>query len=245
MIVHNEFQPNGQTWEERATLDGLNSVLDPSNISIKNNLIDIIHKAAIQNVLKGKKIDNILDFGCGTGRLANLLANFGNNYYGIDITPEMVSAAKKYISQPRRHFFCFDGKTIPVEINNMDIIVSVLLLQHFKKVSDLKDIAKEFLRVSSNNGICVYIEQVGKKRDEKKFIDAFNEAGFTLCELKTVRRGRSISSWLASKINNQESTKWITVLKMLNNIEVNFPPLTETYEEKIFVFKRIDKYCLK
>lgn len=30
MIVHNEFQPNGQTWEERATLDGLNSVLDPS-----------------------------------------------------------------------------------------------------------------------------------------------------------------------------------------------------------------------
>ena len=167
MIVHNEFQPNGQTWEERATLDGLNSVLDPSNISIKNNLIDIIHKAAIQNVLKGKKIDNILDFGCGTGRLANLLANFGNNYYGIDITPEMVSAAKKYISQPRRHFFCFDGKTIPVEINNMDIIVSVLVFQHFKKVSDLKDIAKEFLRVSSNNGICVYIEQVGKKRDEK------------------------------------------------------------------------------
>lgn len=53
--MHNEFQPNGQTWEERATLDGLNSVLDPSNISIKNNLIDIIHKAAIQNVLKGKK----------------------------------------------------------------------------------------------------------------------------------------------------------------------------------------------
>ena len=49
--MHNEFQPNGQTWEERATLDGLNSVLDPSNISIKNNLIDIIHKAAIQNVL--------------------------------------------------------------------------------------------------------------------------------------------------------------------------------------------------
>ena len=105
--MHNEFQPNGQTWEERATLDGLNSVLDPSNISIKNNLIDIIHKAAIQNVLKGKKIDNILDFGCGTGRLANLLANFGINYYGIDITPEMVSAAKKYISQPRRHFFLF------------------------------------------------------------------------------------------------------------------------------------------
>ena len=66
-----------------------------------------------------------------------------------------------------------------------------------------------------------------------------------LMKLETVRRGRSISSWLASKINNQESTKWITVLKMLNNIEVNFPPLTETYEEKIFVFKRIDKYCLK
>lgn len=44
MIVHNEFQPNGQTWEERATLDGLNSVLDPSNISIKNNLIVLFIK---------------------------------------------------------------------------------------------------------------------------------------------------------------------------------------------------------
>lgn len=59
-------------------------------------MIDIIHKEAIHDVLNCKKLNNILEFGCGNGRLLNLLANLGNNYYVIYITTEMINAAKKF-----------------------------------------------------------------------------------------------------------------------------------------------------
>ena len=37
---------------------------------------------------------NILDFGCGTGNLTELMANTANRVVGIDISPRMISVLK-------------------------------------------------------------------------------------------------------------------------------------------------------
>ena len=40
---------------------------------------------------------DILDIGCGTGRLAVHLGELVNHWYGIDINPEAIETAKKIL----------------------------------------------------------------------------------------------------------------------------------------------------
>ena len=42
-----------------------------------------------------KKIKNILDIGCGTGKHASLLVDKGYQLHGVDMSPQMISIAKK------------------------------------------------------------------------------------------------------------------------------------------------------
>ena len=42
-----------------------------------------------------KKIKNILDIGCGTGKHASLLVDKGYHLHGVDMSPQMISIAKK------------------------------------------------------------------------------------------------------------------------------------------------------
>ncbi|MBW5446886.1 methyltransferase domain-containing protein [Cohnella sp. CFH 77786] len=57
--------------------------------------------------LKPQAGERILDFGCGTGDLAAVIAESGAAVAGVDISPEMIERARnKY---PRLEFHCADG----------------------------------------------------------------------------------------------------------------------------------------
>ena len=47
------------------------------------------------NLLKPKRGEKILDLGCGTGYLANLIAESGADVTGIDSSEEMINLAKQ------------------------------------------------------------------------------------------------------------------------------------------------------
>lgn len=116
---------------------------------------------------------------------------------------------------------------------------SVLVLQHFKFRSDLKNISLELYRILSKNGYLIFIEQVSNEKDELKYQSIFKEAGFILVSIKTIRRGRSISSWIASHIK-LKTINLLKILSIINELEILFPPLVKTYEEKIFVFRKVE-----
>jgi SAM-dependent methyltransferase len=64
--------------------------------AIENNHRDIAHDAAfITGLLAGKKSPALLDLGCGTGEHLGLLAKAGIRCTGIDISEEMILAARK------------------------------------------------------------------------------------------------------------------------------------------------------
>jgi ubiquinone/menaquinone biosynthesis C-methylase UbiE len=63
-----------------------------------------------------------LDFACGTGRITNLLENFAEASYGIDISANMIEQAKKKCI--RTKFFVGDFTQQSFSEKNFDLVTS-------------------------------------------------------------------------------------------------------------------------
>ncbi len=75
--------------------------------------------------------DNILDVGCGNGRLWRAFKNKNIKYTGVDNCQELISLARKKISSSRASFLVsdiLDLKELPD--NNFDIIFCIAVLHH-------------------------------------------------------------------------------------------------------------------
>ena len=87
--------------------------------------------------------DNVLEIGCGIGRLLAPLADMYKdcNFYGIDISDEMIKLA------PKR-----DNIKYQELANNLDLVYSMLVFQHIEhqeKINYVK-LAYEKLKVGGN-----------------------------------------------------------------------------------------------
>src|ERR1700761_9365732 len=61
-------------------------------------------EAAILRQLSGRKIENLLDAGTGTGRMLELLAPAAQRAVGVDVSPEMLAIARdKLLRENIRH----------------------------------------------------------------------------------------------------------------------------------------------
>lgn len=61
----------------------------------------------VMNLLAPKSQESMLDIGCGYGRFADLVAEFGIRYVGIDISEYVIEQAKKrQVDRERFHFEC-------------------------------------------------------------------------------------------------------------------------------------------
>lgn len=179
------FQPAGPTWEERAKKSQLQAVLDPADdIGIRNRYIDLIHKTALSKHLKLNNTDIVCDFGCGTGRFTSLLAKKAFKVFGIDVTKEMLEAAKKNVQAENVEFIHYDGINIPFDDEYFDAIVSIGVLQHINYKKDFLKLTEELCRVLKKNKRIYLIEQVSAKdadyfihKSLEDYIDAFKTQG--------------------------------------------------------------------
>src|SRR5262249_22477411 len=142
----------------------------------------------------------VLDFGCGNGRLSKWLVERGAAVDGVDLTPEMVSAAREAV--PEASFATIDGTTLPFRDDSFDVILAVYVLQYH--VREDRGVARELGRVLRQGGRLLAIEQVtdsdlGRGAPASAYEELFVNVGLRLVDVATIRLGTSPLAGLAGR----------------------------------------------
>jgi ubiquinone/menaquinone biosynthesis C-methylase UbiE len=83
------------------------------------------------------KIDgkNILDIACGQGYFSRILGDKGAHVIGADISPELITYAKKKASKNIEYFVAPSDKLGKVKNSSTDLAIIILALQNIENVS--------------------------------------------------------------------------------------------------------------
>lgn len=201
------------SWEERAKqFDELAAVCyaggsDRKNLMMHGSSLVAAEKAVgLMHNSNGHR-PRVLDFGCGTGRMVRFFANHKCSVVGMDITPAMLEAAQKYGVPDGSFLSHFDGQTIPLASQSLDLVWISGVLKYTllppdspgrrgtEAISDIDtefvptypDIAKEMFRVLKPGGLVVNCEMWVDSKPEI-FTPAFEEAGFETENISVLRR---------------------------------------------------------
>jgi ubiquinone/menaquinone biosynthesis C-methylase UbiE len=88
----------------------------------------------------------VLDVGCGTGRITDVLARSGANVVGLDLDPAMLTVAARRTSAP---FILGDAASLPFSDGSFDLTVAVTLCEF---VADVGAVFAELARVTRPGG---------------------------------------------------------------------------------------------
>jgi len=84
--------------------------------------------------IKSMNLDNynVLDFGCGNGRLTQILKGKKiNNYLGVDVSNNLIRIAKKNYGNKKIKFLKIDrNKKLELPKNHFDVIFLIAVLHH-------------------------------------------------------------------------------------------------------------------
>ncbi|MBP8987027.1 MAG: class I SAM-dependent methyltransferase [Spirochaetes bacterium] len=151
MIVKDKhfFNDYIKVWDNGAVKDapfitlGLEAVLT----DYYGNLLDAPPPFAV------KTDEQILDLGCGWGRVLKPVRSITRNAVGLDISQQMLIAAKNHCNYHHlpTPLVGGDGTSLPFKDNTFDTVYSLLVLQHLSKDNG-KKVIKEIHRVLKPGG---------------------------------------------------------------------------------------------
>jgi SAM-dependent methyltransferase len=105
----------------------------------------------------------LLDFGCANGHIADTFAGF--DYYGVDIDPVAINAAKRrFRDRPNMHFIAADLRTRPFPADDFDEILFACTIHHLDD-DQLISLLKELHYCMKPEGVVHVIDMVRQKKD--------------------------------------------------------------------------------
>ncbi len=185
----------GMGWRERAERGFLASGIDPADRrGHKNFYIDLLQKMALEQVLRLRGDETVLDFGCGSGRFSYWIAPRVEKVVGLEITPEMVDLAEKHRQAKNVEFLLYDGIHFPLLPAPVDFVLSVGVLQVLEG-EKLRETVRELSRYLKPEGSFVLIEQVShdpkmNRPRLEEYLHAFEEADLECTDCHPIRKGR-------------------------------------------------------
>jgi len=182
-------------WGKRAEKGFLASGIDPADRrGHKNDYIDLLQKTALEEVLELRGDEIVLDFGCGSGRVAYWIAPKVKRVIGLEGTPEMVLLAETNRKAKNVDFVLYDGTHFPDLSCRIDLILSVGVLQYMRGPT-LKKTVSELARYLRKDGRGCFIEQVSdnpnlERPRAEEYLQAFEESKMNCLRYYPIRNGR-------------------------------------------------------
>lgn len=96
-----------------------------------------------------------LDFGCGLGRVTRPLAEHFDRAVGVDISAEMVAAARRrHVDAANVEFLVNESDRLPaIATESVDIVYSRIVLQHVPSASAIRSYLAELARILRHDGL--------------------------------------------------------------------------------------------
>lgn len=116
--------------------------------------------------------DKVLDYGCGNGRLLEILNNKKIDYVGVDISQKLIDIAKtKYPSQNRSFSKIAGQASLAFPDDFFNKIISVAVFHHFpEKYAEV--MAKELYRITKQDGqVIITVWNLWQKKRRKNIFN--------------------------------------------------------------------------
>lgn len=149
---------------------------------------------ALEEVLELKGDEFVLDFGCGSGRMAYWIAPRVKKVVGLEITPEMIDLAERHRIAQNVEFLVYDGFHFPTFPFSFDLVLSVGVLQ-IMKGELLKSTLSSLAQYLTKDGRLYFIEQASDnpKVDRpsiNEYLQVFKESKLECLQYYPIRKGR-------------------------------------------------------
>src|SRR6202050_5660023 len=104
----------------------------------------------LDSVIRTKRVDNILDLGCGAGCYSGTLSDhFGAEVVAVDPSEKMLSEARRK-QNARVRFLRGSGEAVPLGDHTVDMVFISMVFHHF---DDPSRVAQECRRVLREDGV--------------------------------------------------------------------------------------------
>ncbi len=113
------------------------------------------------NIVRNQKhISSAVEFGCGFGRMTQVLTEFTSDVFGVEREPQLVNEARQFI--PEIEFINVnDLSSTGLPSDRFDLITTFTFLQHLASPT-VKSVAQEILRCLRPGGYLVICEETDR-----------------------------------------------------------------------------------
>lgn len=196
-------------------------------------------EAEIQHVLTHvKPADDVLELGCGYGRIIERLLKIGCNVVGIDISKDSLELARaSFRREPLCHLFQMNARSLAFHDNSFDKTICIQNgISAFKIEPD--ELLLETIRVTKNGGTCLFSSYSDRFwEDRLEWFKIQSDAGF-LGEInwKETKEGVIVckDGFKATTFREQD------FLKLASSLDLNIE-LIEIDESSLFCEISIEK----
>ena len=116
---------------------------------------------AVRDIVRGKVV---ADIACGEGYGSSILAKAAKEVYAIDVSSEVVAAARQKYDATNIQFLVADAVDTPLKNGSVDVVISFETIEHHARHEEMM---LEIVRVLDSNG-CLVISSPDKYECSEK-----------------------------------------------------------------------------
>ena len=187
-------------WNELAQHGKYASVIDPNDRRGCKNayIIGIRDRVLLDSIRPNGSLNLILDFGCGTGNIGQLLVAHQQRVIGLDISDNLLQHAVRHSNEKECLFLRYDGEAFPLQAESFDFAVCYVVLSHITSDMNLSQVLQQIHRVLKPHGRFVVIEQTRRRRVDNatkvqrtrgEYCNLFTQSGFHVTQIEDIRSG--------------------------------------------------------